>query len=171
MPLRIAIVFDTPYPASWGHDEHLKQMDDEIAGRINVPEPEVEYQVADALRQNGHEINLVGLRTDLGELVRRMTEWKPDLVFNCAEGFGGNDQLEYVIPSLLQALEIPCVGSQPLRLIVSRNKAMSEVSADSSTPPGAATFSSGSSSSSSLTAATFRFESFRLRSISRCKAT
>lgn len=126
MPLRIAIVFDTPYPASWGHDEHLKQMDDEIAGRINVPEPEVEYQVADALRQNGHEINLVGLRTDLGELVRRMTEWKPDLVFNCAEGFGGNDQLEYVIPSLLQALEIPCVGSQPLGLIVSRNKAMSK---------------------------------------------
>ena len=74
MPLRIAIVFDTPYPASWGHDEHLRQMDDEIAGRINVPEPEVEYQVADALRQNGHEINLVGLRTEHASLVAVVSE-------------------------------------------------------------------------------------------------
>ena len=28
---------------------------------------------------------------DLGELIRRITEWKPELVFNCCEGFGGDD--------------------------------------------------------------------------------
>ena len=65
MPLRIAIVFDTPYPATWGHDEHVKQMDDEFAGSIDVPEPEMEYQVAHALRENGHEIHLIGIRGDL----------------------------------------------------------------------------------------------------------
>lgn len=123
---RIAIVFDTPYPASWGHEDHLRQLDDEFAGRVNVPEPEVEYQVGDALRQGGHEIHLIGLKADPAELIRRVEDWKPEVVFNCAEGFGGNDQLEYVIPSLLQAMGVPCVGSQPLGLIVSRNKALSK---------------------------------------------
>lgn len=126
MPLRIAIVFDTPYPAGWGHDEHLQQMEDEFGGRINVPEPEMEYQVAHALRENGHEIHLIGLRGDLGELIRRIQDWKPELVFNCCEGFGGDDNLEYVVPSMLEALEVCYVGSPPLGLMVSRNKALSK---------------------------------------------
>jgi D-alanine-D-alanine ligase len=148
MPLRVAIVFDTPYPAAWGHDEHLKQMDDELAGQISVPEPEVEYQVAHALRQNGHEIHLVGLRNEVGELIRRVQEWNPELVFNCAEGFGGNDQLEYVVPSLLEALGVPYVGSQPLGLIVSRNKALSKkvLSHHGITVPGFFTCPPGESS-------------------------
>ena len=126
MPLRIAIVFDTPYPANWGHDEHVKQMDDEFAGRVDVPEPEMEYQVAHALRENGHEIHLIGLRGDLAELIRRITEWKPELVFNCCEGFGGDDNLEYVVPSMLEALGVCYVGSPPLGLMVSRNKGLSK---------------------------------------------
>ncbi len=126
MPLRVAIVFDTPYPAGWGHDEHLKQMDDEFGGQVKVDEPEMEYQVAHALRANGHEVNLVGLKSNLGELIRRLEEWKPDLVFNCCEGYGGDDQLEYVIPSMLEALGVPYVGSPPLGLMVSRNKGLSK---------------------------------------------
>jgi D-alanine-D-alanine ligase len=126
MPLRIAIVFDTPYPVNWGHDEHVKQMDDEFAGRIDVPEPEMEYQVAHALRENGHEIHLIGMRGDLGELIRRITEWRPELVFNCCEGFGGDDNLEYVVPSMLEALGVCYVGSPPMGLMVSRNKGLSK---------------------------------------------
>jgi D-alanine-D-alanine ligase len=126
MPLRVAIVFDTPYPAGWGNDEHIKQMDDEFAGLVKVDEPEMEYQVAQALRENGHEVNLIGLKNNLGELIRRVDEWKPDLVFNCCEGYGGDDQLEYVIPSMLEALGVPYVGSPPLGLMVSRNKGLSK---------------------------------------------
>ena len=86
----------------------------------------MEYQVAHALRENGHEIHLIGVRDDLGELIRRITEWKPELVFNCCEGFGGDDNLEYVVPSMLEALGVCYVGSPPLGLLVSRNKAMSK---------------------------------------------
>ncbi len=126
MPLRIAVVFDTPYPGNWGHDEHFKQMEDEFDGNVDIPEPEVEYQVADALRENGHEIHFIGLRDDLAEMIRRIGEWKPDLVFNCCEGFRGDDNLEYVVPSVLEGLGVCYVGSPPLGLMVSRNKSMSK---------------------------------------------
>lgn len=123
--LRIAVVFDSPY-ASWGHDQHLQQLEAEIAKKVDVPEPEMEYQVANALRENGHEIRLLGFQRDLGDLLRRLEEDKPDLVFNCAESFDGDDDLEYVIPSLLEALAIPYVGNAPLGLLASRNKELSK---------------------------------------------
>ena len=53
-------------------------------------EPEMEYQIADALRRRGHEVTLVGVRNDLQYLVQCLDEIQPDLVFNGVEAFHGN---------------------------------------------------------------------------------
>ena len=45
--MRIVVVFDTPY-AGWHHPEHERQMTTEVAAWKH-DEPEMEYQVADAL--------------------------------------------------------------------------------------------------------------------------
>ena len=52
--MRIAVVFDTPY-AGWHHPDHERQMAKEVAA-WNDDEPEMEYQIADALRERGHEV-------------------------------------------------------------------------------------------------------------------
>ncbi len=122
--MRIAVVFDTPYEG-WHHPEHERQMAKEVAA-WHHDEPEMEYQVADALRVSGHEVSLLGVRDDLGYLVEALAEIQPDLVFNCAEAFHHNATLEYLVPGMLEAEGYCYTGSPPLSLLVSRNKAMTK---------------------------------------------
>lgn len=122
--MRVAVVFDTPY-AGWGYSEHEAQMKREVAA-WKVDEPEMEYQIAHALRERGHEVRLLGVRDDLQYLVRCLDEWSPDLVFNGAEAFRGNAALEYLLPGLLEAEGYRYTGAPPLALQVTRNKAISK---------------------------------------------
>ncbi len=122
--MRIAVVFDTPYEG-WNYAEHERQMAKEVAAWRD-DEPEMEYQVADALQHRGHEVRLVGVQDDLDGLTRALADTQPDLVFNCAEAFNRNPALEYLIPGMLEAEGYRYTGSPPLSLLVSRNKAMSK---------------------------------------------
>ncbi|MBA3894371.1 MAG: ATP-grasp domain-containing protein [Gemmatimonadales bacterium] len=122
--MRIAVVFDTPY-AGWHHPEHERQMTREVAA-WHDDEPEMEYQIADALRRRGHEVFLIGVADDLQYLVHSLGEVRPDLVFNAAEAFHGNPALEYMVPGLLEAEGYRYTGAPPQALLVSRNKAMSK---------------------------------------------
>ena len=122
--MRIAVVFDTPY-SGWEHAEHEIQMEKDIAA-WKTDEPDMEYQIAHALRERGHEVHMVGVRDDLGYLVRCLADWKPDLVFNGAEAFKGNEALEYLLPGLLEAEGYRYTGAPPLALQITRNKAISK---------------------------------------------
>jgi D-alanine-D-alanine ligase len=122
--MRIAIVFDTPY-SGWDHADHERQMDREIAA-WKLDEPEMEYQIANALRECGHEVRLLGVKDDLQYLVTRLREWSPDLVFNGAEAFRGDEALEYLLPGLLEAEGYRYTGASPLCLQLTRNKAISK---------------------------------------------
>ena len=122
--MRVAVVFDTPY-SGWDHPEHERQLDLEVAA-WNAAEPEMEYQVAHALRERGHEIRLLGVRDDPQYLMRGLADWTPDLVFNAAEAFRGNDALEYLLPGLLEAEGYRYTGAPPLALQITRNKAISK---------------------------------------------
>jgi D-alanine-D-alanine ligase len=122
--MRIAVVFDTPY-AGWHHPEHERQMTKEVAA-WHDDEPEMEYQVADALQRKGHEVFLLGVSDDLQYLVRSLAEMRPELVFNAAEAFHGNPSLEYLVPGMLEAEGYRYTGAPPQALLVSRNKAMSK---------------------------------------------
>ncbi|MBA2459383.1 MAG: ATP-grasp domain-containing protein [Gemmatimonadales bacterium] len=122
--MRIAVVFDTLYEG-WESSEHERQMAKEVAA-WHDDEPEMEYQIADALRERGHEVCLLGVRDDLHYLTHALGEIAPDLVFNCAEAFHRNPALEYLVAGMLEAEGYRYTGSPPLSLLVSRNKAMSK---------------------------------------------
>jgi D-alanine-D-alanine ligase-like ATP-grasp enzyme len=122
--MRVVVTFDTLYDG-WDHPDHERQMATEVAAWKHN-EPEMEYQVADALRVRGHDVILVGVRNDLQYLVQCLEEIRPDLVFNAVEAFHGNAGLEYMVPGILEAKGWRYTGSPPLALLVSRNKAMSK---------------------------------------------
>jgi D-alanine-D-alanine ligase len=121
--MRVAVVFDSPF--DWPPERHAEQMTKEIKNRRNV-EPEMEYQVANALIKNGHEVTLLGVRDDLRDMSTRLGEFKPDLVFNATEAFFENSNLDYLVPALLEAEGYRYTGAPPLALLVTRNKAMSK---------------------------------------------
>src|SRR3954463_927602 len=122
--MRVAVVFDTPY-AGWEHADHERQMLREVDG-WEADEPEMEYQIAHALAERGHEVRLLGVSDDLQYLTRCLREWTPDLVFNGAEAFRGREALEYLLPGLLEAEGYRYTGAPPLALQVTRNKAISK---------------------------------------------
>ncbi len=142
--MRIAVVFDTPYKG-FTPDDQLRQMEAELSG--SAAEPEMEYQVAGALREKGHEVLLIGIYHDPREILDRCADWKPDLVMNCVEAFRNDDQLDYLFPALLEAGGHPYTGSPPLGLLVSRDKAMSKkiLSYHGIRVPGFATWQVGES--------------------------
>jgi len=122
--MRVAVVFDTPY-SDWTPERHAEELAREWANRKQV-EPEMEYQVAKALQNNGHEVMLIGVYDDLRDMSARLAEWKPDLVFNATEAFRDNAELDYLIPALLESEGYRYTGAPPLALLVTRNKAMSK---------------------------------------------
>ncbi|MEO8295769.1 MAG: D-alanine--D-alanine ligase [Gemmatimonadota bacterium] len=122
--MRIAVVFDTPW-ADWSPADHWQQMEKEIAA-WDQEEPDMEYQIADALRQLGEEVHLIGVHDDIQCLAPALAECKPDLVFNGAESFHGKAELDYLFPALIDAEGYRYTGSSPTALLVTRNKAMSK---------------------------------------------
>jgi D-alanine-D-alanine ligase len=65
-----------------------------------------------------HRVSLVNADLDCFETFRRL---KPDLVFNIAEGLYGSSR-ESQIPALLEMLQIPCTGSDPVTLGICLDK-------------------------------------------------
>ena len=121
--MRIAVVFDSPF--DWTPEQHAAEMAKQIKNRTKV-EPEMEYQVANALVKNGHEVICIGIHDDLRDMSARLGEWKPDLVFNATEAFLENSNLDYLVPALLEAEGYRYTGAPPLALLVTRNKSMSK---------------------------------------------
>jgi D-alanine-D-alanine ligase len=82
--------------------------------------PETISALAAALAELGHEVELLGY----GEpLLRRLLSGPPvDLVWNIAEGQGAGRSREARVPAVLEMLDIPYTGSDPLTLAVTLDK-------------------------------------------------
>ncbi len=122
--MRVAVVFNTPH-VDWTPEQYAAHMAVELANQRQT-EPEMEYQIADALQRRGHEVLLLGVYDDPRDMSQRLAAWKPDLVFNAVEAFLENSELDYLIPALLESEGYRYTGAPPLALLVSRNKAMSK---------------------------------------------
>ncbi len=78
--------------------------------------------IRDVLVRHGHEV--VKLGGDTG-LVDRVRQASVDIVFNIAEGLRGRNR-EAHIPALLEFLNIPYTGSDPLTLSLTLDKSMAK---------------------------------------------
>jgi D-alanine-D-alanine ligase len=78
--------------------------------------------IREVLESEGHDV--IRLGGDTG-LVDRIRQGPVDIVFNIAEGLGGRNR-EAHIPALLEFLNIPYTGSDPLTLSLTLDKAMAK---------------------------------------------
>lgn len=134
--MKVAVVFDTPY-AGWEHEDFVRQAQTGVE--------EAEYEVMAALRERGHDVLMVGVRDEPARLLERLRGFRPDIVFNCAEGYHGDTGLDYLFPALFEAEGYRYTGSPPLALLTTRNKAMSKkvLAFHGITVPGFVTFRPG----------------------------
>ncbi|OGP73450.1 MAG: hypothetical protein A2V86_02345 [Deltaproteobacteria bacterium RBG_16_49_23] len=90
--------------------------------------------IRDVLESDGHKVFKLGGGTGL---IDRLRTTPVDIVFNIAEGIGGRNR-EAHIPALLEFLNIPYTGSDPLTLSLTLDKAMAKklVRSDGIPTPG-----------------------------------
>jgi D-alanine-D-alanine ligase len=103
--------------------------------------PATVQAVAGVLQRLGHEVDLLG---DGREMLMRVLDDAPDFVFNFAEGHGVARSREARVPAVMEMLNIPYTGSDPLTLAVTLDKDCARRLARSHgvTVPGGIVFSS-----------------------------
>jgi D-alanine-D-alanine ligase len=82
--------------------------------------PETVQALAAVLESLGHEVDLLGEGEPM--LRRLLGGDRPELVLNFAEGSGAGRSREARVPAVLEMLEIPYTGSDPLTLAVTLDK-------------------------------------------------
>src|SRR6202011_1665169 len=75
--------------------------------------------IATVLRGLGHEVEKLG---DGRDLLARLLSDPPEMVFNFAEGQGIGRSREARVPAVLEMLDIPYTGSDPLTCAVTLDK-------------------------------------------------
>jgi D-alanine-D-alanine ligase len=78
--------------------------------------------VAETLRATGHAVETLGATLDLEAVRRRLTERRPDVVFNLVESLGGTDRLMSLATLLLEGLRIPFTGCRTAAILQTSNK-------------------------------------------------
>jgi D-alanine-D-alanine ligase len=100
-PSRIIVLHNTDYDA-------------ELTGPgIDVSSVEISARaIATALKAAGYEVELVGLQgREVFDVLARMHETKPDLVFNLCESMAGDPRNEPTFAGLLDLFDIPYTGA------------------------------------------------------------
>jgi D-alanine-D-alanine ligase len=85
-----------------------------------------EYDVVRTLRQCGHEVQPLGVKSDLGVIRKAIEEWKPHIAFNLLEEFDGVAVYDQNVVSYLELLKMPYTGCNPRGLMLARDKALSK---------------------------------------------
>jgi D-alanine-D-alanine ligase len=85
-----------------------------------------EYDVISTLTGLGHEVKVLGVHDDLGEIRRLATEWKPHIAFNLLEGFDDIAIFDQNVVSHLELLKLPYTGCNPRGLLLARDKSLSK---------------------------------------------
>ncbi len=85
-----------------------------------------EYDVVSTLTAMGHEVRVLGVHDDLGDIRRASEEWKPHIAFNLLEGFDDIVIFDQNVVSHLELLKLAYTGCNPRGLVLARDKSLSK---------------------------------------------
>ena len=91
-----------------------------------IKHDEVVDEVAGALSEGGHKVSLIGINDDLRELMDKLDDKRPDLVFNLCERFADNDEYEMHVTAVLAMLGQPFTGTGPVGMALRQDKAITK---------------------------------------------
>jgi D-alanine-D-alanine ligase len=85
-----------------------------------------EYHVHSTLTELGHHVRLMGIGDQLTDLRDVIREWKPHVIFNLMEQFGGIVSYDYYVVAFLELLKQRYTGCNPRGLMLSRDKVLAK---------------------------------------------
>ncbi|MGQ0695541.1 MAG: D-alanine--D-alanine ligase family protein [Nitrospiraceae bacterium] len=93
---------------------------------LKTVEWRTEYDVVSTLRKLGHEVQPLGVKSDLGVIRSAIDKWKPHIAFNLLEEFDGVAVYDQHVVSYLELLHMPYTGCNPRGLMLARDKALTK---------------------------------------------
>jgi len=85
-----------------------------------------EYDVTTALREMGHDVEVLGVASDLGILRDTLNSFKPRITFNLLEEFHGVAVYDQHVVSYLELMKRRYTGCNPRGLLLAHDKALSK---------------------------------------------
>jgi D-alanine-D-alanine ligase len=85
-----------------------------------------EFDVVSTLKAMGHEVNIVGMASDLAVIQSARKDFEPHIAFNLLEDFDGNALFDQHVVSYLELLGQPYTGCNPRGLTLARDKALTK---------------------------------------------
>jgi D-alanine-D-alanine ligase len=82
--------------------------------------------VREALKNKGYEVLQMPVSLKLDELVKKLEEIKPDVIFNLVETIQKTGELLYIVPALFHHLRIPYTGSPIEALFITTSKVLTK---------------------------------------------
>jgi D-alanine-D-alanine ligase len=106
--------------------EHLVPPEDTTGIDILEAEWKMEYDVIETLREQGHEVRVLGVHDDLADIRPTAGSFEPHIVLNLMEAFAGITTFDQNVVSYLELLRLRYTGCNPRGLILARDKALSK---------------------------------------------
>ena len=108
------------------HEDHVPPDSIEGFSDKEVLKWKAEYDVVSTLREIGHDVEPLGVRSDLGVIRDRIVEWKPHITFNLLEEFHGVGVYDQHVTSYLELMRQPYTGCNPRGLMLAHDKALTK---------------------------------------------
>lgn len=103
---------------------NLQRTADEAEAEFDAPATVA--TITETLRRLGHEVEPIDVSMPVSQLVALLEAWRPDLVFNTAEGWTGRTR-EAFYPALFEQLGLPYTGSDAFTCTVTLDKRLSKM--------------------------------------------
>ena len=106
--------------------QHLVPPEDTTGVDILEAEWKMEYDVIETLREQGHEVRVLGVHDDLAGIRPTAGFFEPHIVFNLMGAFAGITTFDQNVVSYLELLRLRYTGCNPRGLMLARDKALSK---------------------------------------------
>jgi len=106
--------------------QHLVPPEDTTGIDILEAEWKMEYDVIETLREQGHEVRVLGVHDDLAGIRPTAGFFQPHIVLNLMEAFAGVTTFDQNVVSYLELLRLRYTGCNPRGLILARDKGLSK---------------------------------------------
>ena len=78
------------------------------------------------MSEGGHKVSMIGINDDLRELLEKLDDKRPDMVFNLCERFADNDEYEMHVTAVLAMLGQPFTGTGPVGMALRQDKVVTK---------------------------------------------
>jgi D-alanine-D-alanine ligase len=105
-------------------DEDLVPPDD-VPGKDTINAPwKTEFDVVHTLREEGHEVRVLGIGSELAPIRRALEEFRPQIAFNLIEAFANVATFDQNVVAYLELLRLPYTGCNSRGLLLARDKSI-----------------------------------------------